>query len=276
VAFEEITPERAHASLQHFRIIDVREPHELRGPLGLIEGAEPFPLATVAARADDLAASGPLLLVCRSGKRSGVACETLQELGIPDVTNLSGGMIAWHRAGLLATLHEPKTLCALRDTIIAWLAQVSSLTEEGAGDLLRDRFARQGVAYDEPSHASLDELIDYVGTCLETINPPDLDLSLATDGDPVQNQELPVTVNVGESGSIMVGSGRHLEPVEPAGTGLLNGALRKRLQFAVAGAAPDELPVILDISGEASQQRVIAVLDTLAGLGIRQVNLIDR
>ena len=41
-------------------------------------------------------------------------------------------------------------------------------------------------------------------------------------------------------------------------------------------AGEPELPVILDVSGEASQQRVIAVLDTLAGLGIRQVYLIDR
>jgi len=119
-------------------------------------------------------------------------------------------------------------------------------------------------------------LIFFIVTTTILKRETDLDLKIPPRGSAAPIAELPVTVNVDELGSIMVGSGRHLELVEPAGTGLLNGELRKRLQFAVAGAAPDELPVILDVSDEAAQQRVIAVLDTLAGLGIRQVNLIER
>jgi len=119
-------------------------------------------------------------------------------------------------------------------------------------------------------------LIFFIVTTTILKRETDLDLKLPGPGETAPMEELPVTVNIDELGSILVGSGRHLELVEPAGTGLLNGGLRKRLQFAIAGAGPDELPVILDVSGEASQQRVIAVLDTLAGLGIRQVNLIDR
>jgi rhodanese-related sulfurtransferase len=179
VGFSEITPSEARGRLRDYRIVDVREAHELRGPLGFIDGAELFPLAGIEERADELSGSRSLLLVCRSGRRSGVACETLQELGIPDVTNLSGGMIAWADAGLPRTLNEPKTLPALRDAILGWLAQVSPLTQQTARELLRDRLGRQGASYDEPSHASLCEFIDTVETFLEAIDPPDLTLSLA-------------------------------------------------------------------------------------------------
>ena len=41
-----------------------------------------------------------IVVVCRSGSRSQVAAEQLSQLGFADVTNLSGGMIGWHRSGL--------------------------------------------------------------------------------------------------------------------------------------------------------------------------------
>ena len=104
----------------------------------------------------------------------------------------------------------------------------------------------------------------------------DLKMNIAPHDGPASSQELPMQINIDELGSVLIGSRDHLELVEPAGTGLIGDALHKRLEFARNGALPDELPVILDISGEASQQRVIAVLNTMAGLGIHQVNLIDR
>ena len=68
MSYSELTPEAAHAELDRFRIIDVREAHEFHGPLGFVEGAELVPLSTVAEHAEKLAGPRPLLLVCRSGK----------------------------------------------------------------------------------------------------------------------------------------------------------------------------------------------------------------
>nr|WP_232313344.1 rhodanese-like domain-containing protein [Paenibacillus sp. P22] len=43
----------------------------------------------------ELDGEGPLLLICRSGGRSGRACQYLQALGY-DVVNVQGGMLAWN------------------------------------------------------------------------------------------------------------------------------------------------------------------------------------
>jgi rhodanese-related sulfurtransferase len=82
------------------RLIDVREPHEFTGELRHVPEAELVPLGHVldAARAWDRAA--PLVCICRSGNRSGRAGEALLAMGFEDVTNMTGGMLAWNEAGL--------------------------------------------------------------------------------------------------------------------------------------------------------------------------------
>jgi len=180
MSFPELSPTAAHAQLAQFRVIDVREEHEFHGPLGFVTGSELVPLSTLAQQADKLAGAGPLLLVCRSGRRSGKACEDLQALGVEDVTNLAGGMIAWNRSGLPCSRSEPKTRAELRDGIISWLAQVGPLTEEAARQMVRERFARQDLPYDTPTLGALEELIEFVANLLGEVDPPDLDLSLAS------------------------------------------------------------------------------------------------
>lgn len=96
-SFSELDVRAAAPQLDSYRIIDVREPAEF--PLGHVPGSELIPLSRVAQSAEALRGR-PLLLVCRSGRRSGRACEVLIELGVSDVTNLAGGMIAWGAAGL--------------------------------------------------------------------------------------------------------------------------------------------------------------------------------
>ena len=73
MSYSELDPLTANTRLAEFRIVDVREAHEFAGPLGKIAGAELVALGTVRARADELRGSRPLLLVCRSGARSGKA-----------------------------------------------------------------------------------------------------------------------------------------------------------------------------------------------------------
>lgn len=78
--------------------VDVREPQEFAQ--GHIKGARLVPLSTVMARAEELAKHEQVVLVCRSGNRSGVACRQLAAAGLTNLHNLEGGLVAWAQAGL--------------------------------------------------------------------------------------------------------------------------------------------------------------------------------
>ncbi len=80
-----------------FRIIDVRTPQEIAA--GSIAGAVAMPLTTVPLRLAELKPDETLVFICRSGQRSGQACQFLQQQGFDEVYNLRGGMIAWAGSG---------------------------------------------------------------------------------------------------------------------------------------------------------------------------------
>ena len=79
-------------------LVDVREPFELVGPEGQIEGIILAPLGT--GLAQFLASADPsqsYIFICRSGHRSAQACAIAQTYGFPTVYNMAGGMIAWNK-----------------------------------------------------------------------------------------------------------------------------------------------------------------------------------
>ena len=78
------------------RIVDVREKDEFVGPLGHIAGAELVPLAGVVDAAKDWSTEQPLVLVCRSGGRSGKAAVALETKGFKRVASMRGGMMLWN------------------------------------------------------------------------------------------------------------------------------------------------------------------------------------
>ena len=85
-------------------IVDVREPNEytqLRA-----RGAVLLPLGRLNGRVKDLPRDRELLLMCRTGGRSQNATQFLQAQGFSNVTNVSGGIVAWHAAGLPTTSGE--------------------------------------------------------------------------------------------------------------------------------------------------------------------------
>jgi len=82
------------------RFIDVREPHEFTGELGHIAGTELVPLATVSGTASGWNLDEPLVIICRSGGRSGRAAAALVEAGFKNVMNMAGGMLAYEAASL--------------------------------------------------------------------------------------------------------------------------------------------------------------------------------
>ncbi len=76
-------------------MIDVREDHEWN--MQHLPGAKKITLGTIPANLSKLAElkEQELVMICRSGKRSGKACRYLQQMGFNQVRNLSGGMLAW-------------------------------------------------------------------------------------------------------------------------------------------------------------------------------------
>jgi rhodanese-related sulfurtransferase len=76
--------------------VDVREQQEWDA--GRMPDSIWIPLDELAGRLDELPA-GPLLIVCRTGARSGYAADALTAMG-RDAANLAGGLWAWAQAGL--------------------------------------------------------------------------------------------------------------------------------------------------------------------------------
>jgi adenylyltransferase/sulfurtransferase len=78
---------------EKLRLIDVREPHELE--ISHLEGAELFPLGTLAARLSELDSAQEIVIFCKAGMRSRRALELLVSAGFRKVKNLKGGINAW-------------------------------------------------------------------------------------------------------------------------------------------------------------------------------------
>jgi len=79
-------------------LVDVREPAEWNQ--GHAPNATHIPLGALGARLAEIPRDRDVLLICRSGNRSGNAQRQLQHLGYQQVFNVSGGMNAWTSAGL--------------------------------------------------------------------------------------------------------------------------------------------------------------------------------
>ena len=84
-------------------VVDVRTDKEYQQ--GHVMNALHIPLGMLDNRIAELQAykTSSIVMVCRSGARSGQAASKLKKLGFADVHNLGGGMMAWERANLPVT-----------------------------------------------------------------------------------------------------------------------------------------------------------------------------
>ncbi|HLT31194.1 MAG TPA: rhodanese-like domain-containing protein [Myxococcaceae bacterium] len=96
----DVPPEALRTLPAGTRWIDVREPVEFDGPLGHLPGSELIPIAGIEAAAVSWDREIPLLLICRSGARSGRAAIALHQMGFKHLYNLAGGMVAVRMAGV--------------------------------------------------------------------------------------------------------------------------------------------------------------------------------
>lgn len=88
------------------RLVDVRERAEFNDELGHIPGAEWVPLGALAEASEGWDPAAPVVLACRSGRRSARGVEQLEALGFRNVASLTGGMLAWNEQRLPTTRAE--------------------------------------------------------------------------------------------------------------------------------------------------------------------------
>jgi rhodanese-related sulfurtransferase len=79
----------------------VRQPEEFIGPPGHLPGAVNMPLGELAYHRSELTArKQPIVVVCKTDRRSARAASELLAAGLYDVAVLRGGTDGWHQQGL--------------------------------------------------------------------------------------------------------------------------------------------------------------------------------
>ncbi len=77
---------------EDFQLIDVRETFEYE--LSNLDGLN-IPLSGILLEADKVSKDKPVIIQCRSGKRSAQAVMLLEQQGFDNLANLKGGILAW-------------------------------------------------------------------------------------------------------------------------------------------------------------------------------------
>ncbi|MCA9546199.1 MAG: rhodanese-like domain-containing protein, partial [Myxococcales bacterium] len=111
----EVSAPWAAAHRAEVKFIDVRQPHELTGPLGAAEGVQNIPLDDLLTQVGQWDRETPTVLICRSGRRSGIATAAFEAKGYRNVASVEGGTLAWNTEVLgLGDIHlsERKTSAA--------------------------------------------------------------------------------------------------------------------------------------------------------------------
>jgi len=78
-------------------VVDVREPHEYAA--GCIPNARLIPLRQIGFHVESLMQESdrPIIVSCRTGSRSEMACRFLRESGLENIYNLASGLMGWQR-----------------------------------------------------------------------------------------------------------------------------------------------------------------------------------
>ena len=77
---------------EDFQLIDVREDFEYETSN---IGGVLIPLGGIMIEADKIDKNKPVVVMCRSGKRSAAAIMQLEQHGYTNLSNLKGGILAW-------------------------------------------------------------------------------------------------------------------------------------------------------------------------------------
>ncbi len=103
-AGDAVSPAAAASSIKRtkdLQLIDVRTAGEFAD--GHLEGAKLIPVQDLESRVSEIDKGKPVLLYCRTGRRSAEALRILDAHGLKGAKHLDGGIRAWQAAGLPVT-----------------------------------------------------------------------------------------------------------------------------------------------------------------------------
>jgi glyoxylase-like metal-dependent hydrolase (beta-lactamase superfamily II)/rhodanese-related sulfurtransferase len=85
---------------EHPLLLDVREPFELQGDLGHLDGVKNISIVALQRDLDQLSdwKNKPIITICRSGHRAATASKILSAAGFNNVKTMFGGMLAWQQS----------------------------------------------------------------------------------------------------------------------------------------------------------------------------------
>ncbi len=95
-AYDDISPVEVKQKLdagEDVFILDVREPAEYAQ--GYVPTAYLIPRGEIEQRLDEVPKDKPVIIVCKSGGRSAMASQTLEDNGFDNISNMPGGTMAW-------------------------------------------------------------------------------------------------------------------------------------------------------------------------------------
>lgn len=94
-----VAPAQVYDLLDHpdVFLIDVRE--QVEYDAGHIPGVTLIPLGALPDRLSEVPQDKTVIMVCRSGNRSGQATAFLRQQGFENVHNMSGGILEWQQKG---------------------------------------------------------------------------------------------------------------------------------------------------------------------------------
>lgn len=92
-----VSEARSMVDTGRYFILDVRTLEEYDA--GHIVGSVLIPYDQLPGRLDEVPENMPVLVYCRTSRRSAIASETLLKNGYREVYNMAGGIIEWERAG---------------------------------------------------------------------------------------------------------------------------------------------------------------------------------
>lgn len=78
-------------------LIDVRTPDEFKS--GHVAKSKNIPLNTISKKMGNIPKDKPVVLICKTGTRSGMAARQLLGAGYENVINLKGGVTRWQADG---------------------------------------------------------------------------------------------------------------------------------------------------------------------------------
>lgn len=142
------------------KMVDVREVHEFNGDVGHIAGAELVPLSMVADVAHGWNRDEPLVVICRSGGRSGMAAMLLESMGFYKIASMRGGMLGWVGKKYPVDRLEPGNLSTLRDEVFSCFVAMQGGDVEKVKPDFTGVFTEAGVDYNNPTADGLENVLE--------------------------------------------------------------------------------------------------------------------